>query len=67
MADHEPRPVPKLLIWGLVGGFVLFLIILVGIVLGRERGDPAPQPAPSSSLHAPRDQASVSRSESPPV
>jgi hypothetical protein len=53
--EIEPRPVPKLLIWGLVGGFVLFLCILVGIVLGRERGDPAPKPQPSES-----------RSESPP-
>ncbi|MFN0247136.1 MAG: hypothetical protein ACKV2T_09510 [Kofleriaceae bacterium] len=49
MSDVEPRPVPKLLIWGLVGGFVLFVCILVGIVLGRERGDPAPTPSGSSS------------------
>ncbi|MGE0396574.1 MAG: hypothetical protein AB7T06_07660 [Kofleriaceae bacterium] len=52
--DHEPRPVPKLLIWGLVGGFILFAIILVVIVLGRDRGEPQ------------KPQSSESRSESPP-
>ncbi len=57
MSDVEPRPVPKLLIWGLVAGFIIFVCILVGIVLGRERGDPTPTPVP---------QASESKSESPP-
>lgn len=55
--DHEPRPVPKLLIWGLVGGFLLFVAILIFIVVGREKNDPAPAAGPH---------ASESRSESPP-
>lgn len=54
MTEHEPRPVPKALIWGLIGGFILFAIILAMIVMNRERTVPQ------------KDQSSESRSESPP-
>ena len=57
MSDHEPRAVPRLLIWALIAGFVLFTVILVTIVLRRERSDPVQPPLP---------QPSESRSESPP-
>ena len=42
--ELAPRPVPKALIWGLVGGFVLFCVILVVIVLGRDRSEAPPAP-----------------------
>ncbi len=54
MSGIEPRPVPKALIWGLIGGFLLFAAIIAGIVMSRERTEPE------------KPQASESRSESPP-
>lgn len=44
VTNIDPRPVPKALIWGLVGGFVLFGVILVVIVMGRDKGDAPPAP-----------------------
>jgi hypothetical protein len=55
VTENEPRPIPKMLIWGLIGGFVLFTIILVVIVMNRERTPTNEKP-----------HSSESRSESPP-
>jgi len=55
VSDIEERPIPKALIWGLIAGFILFVIILVVIVMNRDKSEAPPVP-----------QSSESRSESPP-
>ena len=54
-APRHTNPVPKLLIYGLVGGILLFTIILIVIFLGREKTSPLED-----------DHSSESRSASPP-
>lgn len=62
--DPGTRPVPKALIWGLAGGFVLFCVILAVIVMRREKLTPEAPPIPSDAAACDR---SDPRNACPPL